>query len=179
MADTPTSQRWFGRLSYVVIAFVIIFGHLLPMQTVPARIPAPDFLLAFTFAWAVRRPDFVPVLLIATIFLLADLLFQRPPGLLAALVVLATELLRNRSNAMRGLPFPIEWLTVGLVIVAITFATRGVLAILVTPQVPLTLSLMQTSLTVVIYPIVVLISHLAFGVSRPAQGEVDVFGRPL
>ena len=41
----------------------------------------PDLLIAFAFAWSLRRPEYVPSLLLALLFLLADLLLQRPPGL--------------------------------------------------------------------------------------------------
>jgi rod shape-determining protein MreD len=41
--------------------------------------------------------------------LLADLLFLRPPGLWAAIVVLGHEFLRNREQGLRDMPFFVEW----------------------------------------------------------------------
>ena len=66
--------------------------------------------------------------------LLADFLFQRPPGLWAALVVLAAEALKARAVGLRDLPFPVEWVSVGTTLVGITLAYRLVLAVLLEPQ---------------------------------------------
>jgi hypothetical protein len=54
-------------------------------------------MLALTFAWVLRRPEFVPPLLIAAMILLGDLMFHRPPGLWAALVLVTAETLRVRD----------------------------------------------------------------------------------
>ena len=48
-----------------------------------------------------RRPDFLPVLLIGAVVLLEDLILLRPPGLWTALVILATEFVRARAALTR------------------------------------------------------------------------------
>jgi len=85
MAEPASRQVWIGRGIFAGLAFVIIFLQLLPLDQRPTLFSPPDFLLAFTLVWVARRPDFVPFLLIGCVFFLADLLFQRPPGLFAAL----------------------------------------------------------------------------------------------
>ena len=123
-------------------------------------------------AWTARRPDALPVLLVGGVFLLADLLFQRPPGLFTALVVVLTEWLRARAPRLRKAPFLVEWTVVTGGIVAVAGANRAVLALLMTPQPRWGLTLIQVLLTVAAYPIVVGVAHVALGLRRPAlDGE--------
>ena len=70
MAELSTSRLWLMRLGFVALALVIMFFHLLPLDTVPRRWAPPDLLVAFVFAWALRRPDYVPILSLAIILLL-------------------------------------------------------------------------------------------------------------
>src|SRR6056297_633829 len=97
MADTLPTGRWRYWLLFLAIAAVLFFVQLLPLDLQPGRFPGPDVLLLLAIAWVLRRPDFVPVLLVAAVFLLADILFMRPLGLWTALVVLGMEFLRARS----------------------------------------------------------------------------------
>ena len=78
-----------GSALYVAAALVIVMAGLLPLGPGWVRWTGPDLLLALTFAWVLRRPDQAPVLLVAAVFLLADLLTLRPPGLRAARSVMA------------------------------------------------------------------------------------------
>ena len=74
-----SSRTWPMRAAFVALSLALIFVHLLPLETVPRKWAPPDILLAFAFAWVLRRPDYVPALLVAGVFLMADLLLQRPP----------------------------------------------------------------------------------------------------
>ena len=179
MAETPSGQLWIGRATYLALAFVIVFAQLLPIDARPDNWPFPDLLLAATFVWVVRRPDFAPVIVIGVIFLLTDLLFQRPPGLWAALVVIATEIVRNRSKGLRDFPILLECVTVAGAIVALVVANRLVLSMAMTPQAPLGPTLIQMIGTILIYPVMILIARFVFGVRRPALGEVDTYGHRI
>jgi rod shape-determining protein MreD len=179
MAEAPSSQMWLGRFAFAGLALGIIFVQLLPIDGRPDRWPFPDLLLAVTLAWVARRPDYAPVLLIATLFLLVDFLFLQPPGLRAALVLIATELVRARTQGIRNIPFTLEWAVVSGVILALTLANRAILAIAMTPQAPLGLTLVQMIGTILVYPLVIIIARLVFGVTRPAPGAVDSFGHRL
>jgi rod shape-determining protein MreD len=163
------------RMLFGVLCLLLIFLHLLPLQLLPRGWAGPDVMLALTFAWVLRRPDFVPPLLIAGLFLLTDLLFQRPPGLWAALVLLGSQTLRAREPGLRDLTFAVEWVSVATTLVAMTLGYRIILAILMVDQAPLGLSLMQLVLTLMVYPVVALISHTAFGVRKIAPGDIDAF----
>ena len=79
MADTSPARTWIMRLVFPALALVMIFFHLLPLDTLPRRIAPPDLLLAMAIAWCFRRPDFLPAWLLAATFLLEDLALQRPP----------------------------------------------------------------------------------------------------
>lgn len=208
MADNTIARRRFiGRLSFVSLGLLIILIHLIPLETVPpslggtslvpidqpraiagteteilldpVRWIAPDFLLLIAFAWVTRRPTFAPVLAIAGLFLLADMLFHRPPGLWAALVLIASEILRGRSKSMRTLPFSLEWATVGAAIVTITAIYQFTLSMVLVTQPALGLTLLQMIVTIAAYPVVVVLSYVAFGVKRPAPGEVDALGHRI
>ena len=135
--------------------------------------------MAITLLWITRRPDYVPVFVIAGIFLLADLLFQRPPGLWTALVVILTEMFRTRTARLRDLPLLLEWGTVAVGIVAITLINRAVLMVAMSPQQPLALTLIEMIMTIAFFPVVIAIAQFVFGVTRPALGEVDSRGHRL
>jgi rod shape-determining protein MreD len=176
MADRLARHHWPMRGVYLALALLLMFLHLLPLDTLPRGWAGPDLMLAVTFAWLLRRPDFVPPLAIAAVFLLGDLMFQRPPGLWAAVVLLASETLRGRAPALRDRAFPVEWLSVTTTLIAMTLGYRIILAVLMVDQAPLGLSLMQLVATLAVYPLVVLMSQLLFGVRKLAPGDIDTTG---
>lgn len=179
MADNLAGSVWAKRCIFLALAFLIIIMQLVPLDMRPSRWAPPDLLLAFTLAWVARRPDCLPVVVIAALFLITDLLFQRPPGLWAGLVVILTETLRRRSRELRNMPLLLEWGTIAFGIVAITLANRVVLAVVMTPQAPLGLTLSQMVLTIAIYPVVVFASHYVLGIRRLAPGAMDGRGQNL
>lgn len=160
------------------LTLLTLFLRMLPVNTMQS-IPGPDVLLALAFAWVLRRPDYLPALLVAAVFLTEDFLLMRPPGLWALLVLLATEFLRSREALTRELTFPVEWAMVSAVMITIFIVNRTVLALLLVPQPPLGLSLLQLFLTIAAYPLVVLVSHFLLRVRKPATGEIDSLGRKL
>ena len=180
MAETsPTTRIWLARGAYVLIGVGIVYVQLLPLQTVPRTFAMPDWLLCLTLVWVARRPDYVPVTLIAVMFLFSDLMVQRPPGLWTALVLILTEALRARSRSMRNLTLPLEWMTIGAGIVAIYAVYRFTSAMTLLPEIPLAPYLVQMVTTILAYPVVAGLSYLAFGVARPAPGAVDALGHRL
>lgn len=171
MAESRGARLWTMRIAYLALALAIIFFHLLPLETGPVRFAGPDLLMALTFAWAIRRPDYVPSLSIAGAMLLADLLFQRPPGLLALLTLVGATQLKRRAGGMRDAGFAGEWAAAALVVVAVTVLNRLVLAVLAVDQAPLGLTLIRMLMTLAAYPLVALGSHLVLGVRKPAPRE--------
>ena len=202
-------RRWVGRSTFALLGLFIILTHLIPLETVPpslggssllpieqrgatqsdeigveeffdpVRWIAPQFLVLLAVTWVTRRPSFAPVWVIAGLFLLADLLFLRPPGLWTALVLILTEILRGRSRSMRTLPFWLEWATVAAGIIIITLIDRFTLSMVLVSQASFGLTLIQLILTLAFYPVMVFISYALFGVNRPAPGEVDALGHRM
>lgn len=179
MVDPVASTVWAYRGLYALLAAILLFIRLLPLQSIAGNWPGPDLLLGLTLAWVLRRPDYVPVLLIAVVALLEDMLLMRPPGLCAALVVLAAEFLRNRAAATREYSFILEWAVVAITMSATVLGYRLLLAVAMLPQVSFAQTMIQLVITVMSYPLVVAISRAAFGVRKPATGEVDGLGRRL
>ncbi len=176
MVDPRTTRRWGYRALFLGICGALMFLHILPVDLAAGRWPAPDLMLCVTFAWVLRRPKFVPVWLIAAVFLMADMLYMRPPGLWAALVVIAVEVLRGRETQYRETAFSVEWATVAAALTAITLADRAILGLTMVDQVSLWLTMLQLVFTVLAYPLVVVVSRVVFGVRRITPGELDALG---
>lgn len=177
MVDPLSLRRWSFRALFVAAACGIIFIRLLPFHVGRDGLPAPDLLLLTGFAWALRRPDFVPVWLIALTGLAADILFMRPLGLWAALAVLGTEFLRRRSHLTAEQPFPVEWLLVSGVLLAMQLCQSLVLALLIVPQPPVGASGLGLVMSILAYPFVVLATAFVFGVRPAGPAERDAEAR--
>ena len=179
MAEGWISSLWSHRLLFLAVAFVLIFLRLLPLPDVAGHLPGPDFLLCLIFAWTVRRPDYLPVGMIAVVVLLEDLLLMRPPGLWTALVILASEFIRSRVALTRELSFGVEWLLVAGLMLALFVAQRLAFALAFLPQPGLGFVLVQTGWSIVAYPLIVALSRYGLDLHKPAMGEVDAYGRRL
>ena len=179
MVDPVTARVWAYRGVFAGLLFLLAALRLLPVGHGTGQLPGPDLMLALVCAWVLRRPAFVPAPLVVALFLLADLLLQRPPGLYAALVLAGTEMLRARAGGLREQPFPVEWGLVSVVLLAMAAANQLVLALLVVDSPPLGLALLRALVTAAVYPAVVAVSVWLFGVRRPSPGEVDALGDRL
>lgn len=164
------------RACFIVLALITLFAHLLPLSTQPSAWAMPDLLAGFACAWAVRRPDYVPVLILATLLLLSDLLLQRPPGLWAFLMLLCCENLKLRAPSLRAANFLIEWTTVSLIIVGALLTYRLIMAISLIQQPSLGLHLIETMMTIICYPVIVFVTHVFMGVRKAIPGDIDAFG---
>jgi rod shape-determining protein MreD len=170
------ANPWNYRMLFVALAAAVAFAQLLPIETTPGRFPGPDILMLLAFSWVVMRPDYVPVWLLAGVFMLADLLFMRPPGLWTALVIMGTEFLRVRSFGLRETPFLLEWLLISGVIFTIFVLNSLILALFAVAQPGLGLALVRLIATILAYPLVVILAGRAFGLRKIVPGEVDRLG---
>lgn len=173
MTDPLLPRAWLMCALYTALSAVIVFWQLLPISTLPPGWAGPDLFLALTFAFAARRPEYVPILLVAGLALGMDLLLQRPPGLWAAITVLGVETLRNRAPGLRDLTFLSEWAAVTSTLVIMTLAHRILLTVFVVDQAPLGLSLTHLLSTLLVYPPVALAAHAGLGVRKRAPGNPD------
>lgn len=167
---------WFLRGAYIVLTMGVLFVQLMPVSLMPVQWAPPDVMLAISLAWAQRRRGILPVWLVAGTFFLLDVMFQRPPGVWAALALLAVEWFKTRERQNTEVSFVIEWLSVAGSIVIMTLLYRGVLIAAAVDAGPLHLATSQSALTVALYPLVVFASHFIFGIRRTSANETDPKG---
>ena len=156
----------------------VTFFNLLPPMRAPGW-PGPDPVLCLLLALMLRRPDQMPAGLIAILVLFEDVMTMRPPGLLAAIVLGATEILRDRARLSREVGFWAGWALVAGVICAAFALNRFALALLLVPQPPFGPVAFEALATVALYPLIVAGLRFGFGLRKPATGEVDARGRRL
>ena len=173
MSDQVSSRLWTMRLSFAALVMTILFFHLLPLQTATGGLIWPDLVLTFALAWSVRRPEFVPATLLALMFLMTDLLLQRPPGLWALLALIACEQMKAQSRTLRDASLATELVSAVLWIVGIGIAYRVILALMVIEVPPLGPALIQIVVTAIAYPLVVAITHALMGVRKATPGDID------
>ncbi|MCV3271437.1 rod shape-determining protein MreD [Roseobacter sinensis] len=179
MSELPQTRLWTMRLGFALLVCVILFFHLLPLETTPRRWVGPDLLLAFACAWSLRRPEYVPVLALAGLFLLADLLLQRPPGLWAMVALLGCESLKRRARGLRDTGFASEWLRVAIVMVSVAIFYRALLIITLVDLPPFGLTIFETVMTILFYPLVVAATHGLMRVRKATPGDLDSTGARL
>ena len=142
-------------------------------------LPGPDILLCIIFAWTMRRPDYLPALLIGAVVLLEDMILMRPPGLWTALVIIASEFVRARVALTRELNFGVEWLLVAGLMLGLLLCYRMAFAIALLPQAGFGFAMVQVIWSIVCYPVVVFLSRYVLDLHKPAMGEVDAYGRRM
>ena len=171
---------WMHRLIFAGVAAFLMFVRLLPLHPSSAgHLPGPDLVLCLAFAWTMRRPEYLPVWLLAAVLLVEDFLLMRPPGLWTALVIMATEFIRSRVALTRELSFGVEWLMVAALMMAVFLAYRLVFDMAFLPQPQFGFAVVQILWSIVVYPVAVAISRYGLDLRKPAAGEVDAYGRPL
>lgn len=170
---------WFWRGLFVAVWGGLLFLRLLPFGTLAGGLPGPDLLLCLVLAWTMRRPEYLPPLLIAAVMLADDLFLMRPPGLWAALVVIAAEFVRSRVALTRELAFLAEWALVAGLMFGLLIAYRLAFTLSFVPQPDFGYAVVQMVWSIVCYPAVVGLSLLALDLRKPARGEIDARGRRM
>ncbi|MGR3541514.1 MAG: hypothetical protein ACU0BS_08810 [Hasllibacter sp.] len=183
MADLSV---WTGRAVFGLVAALLLTLSALPLggagmaptaddgdalAVVLSRLPAPDILLLAAFAWVVRRPDRAPALLVAAALLLRDLLTGAPPGLGAALGLIATERMRGRRFEPGAQGFLSEWVRVGGLLLVVALAEMVILSALLVPGPPAGGVVLRVILGVVLYPVVVGALRILAGLRAPGPEE--------
>jgi len=196
MVDPITWRRFQYRVLFLLISAIIIFGQLLPLNTLPAAIqlldpetgeliqeggsyfslPGPDFLFCLTAAFLMRRPRWAPVLLIVAVHLMADVLFLRPLGLWPAISLVAYEFLRRQTNASNEISVPLE-----VAIVVGTFSAAVLVnglfyLIFAVPHPSVGASVLHIMTTAIAYPFVIAVTHFILRVRRAGARELDSDG---
>ena len=170
MSAPPSPARTLaGAAGYLALAGAITVLAMLPGEAVPRRLPVPDVLLLITLAWLVRRPAHLPAASLAFVFLAADFVTGHPPGLRAALVLIAAEHLRGRAHLRPG-PLA-EWLRAGAVVLAVAFAERAILGLTLTPAPDMGPVLLRAISGALLYPFAALVVAGVLGIRRAPPGQ--------
>lgn len=178
MSAPPSPGRTLaGRAGYLALAAAITVLAMLPGEAVPRRWPVPDVLLLVTLAWLARRPAHLPVLSLAAVFLAADFVTGQPPGLRAALVLVAAEHLRGRAAAPPAGPLA-EWARAGAAVLLIAFAERALLGLTLTPAPDMGPVLLRAISGALLYPLAALFVAYVLGVRRPQRRPAPREARP-
>ena len=164
-------NTWVYRISFVFLGLALIVLQLLPLQTIPQTWAGPDVMMCLVFAWSVRRPDYVPTLLIASVILLEDFLIQRPPGLHAALIVGASFWLKSKANTADDQTMAGEIVQITIAVLGVLLATRLILALALLPLPSLSVHFAQALSTIIFYPVMALTSALVLNVKPIKQSE--------
>ena len=127
MIDPYLARRLLYMLLFLGISALILFTRMLPLHNGAQNFPPPDLILCFAFAWTVRRPDYLPVLLVAAILLVGDMLSLAPPGIAPLLAILGLEALRSRRGLLAEQGFALEWVSVGAILTLMMLAERLIL----------------------------------------------------
>jgi len=171
-------RQLLGQILYVLTSLALIVAALLPLAPGRIGLPGPDLLTALTLAWVARRPEQVPVLSVAVIGLVADILLFRPLGLGAAIAVVASEVPRRREHRWREHGFLVEWLRVAILMVLMVLAERTIRTLFFIPDTlaplpPLGQDILRLIATVAVYPLVAGLLG-ALGLHRAVPGRMDI-----
>ena len=179
MAELASARLWLRRTQFALLALLLIFIDLVPLGFGADRAPRPDLLALLAFAVLLRRPDMVPLWLLAPLWLAADLLLQRPPGLWAALSLLAFEFTRAQEYRLRDIPFALEWGFIALVLFATVLANRLILALGLVPLPDFATVMQHYFVTVLVYPAVVFFCYFILRIHKVTPDEAVRYGHRL
>lgn len=173
MIEQVRKARTPGMALYALLMLGLLLLRLLPLSSGTIRWPGPDIALCLTFVWLLRRPDQVPVLLIAAAFVVYDIVLLRPIGLHAAIVVMASEAARLREHRWREHPFMVEWLRVSILFALMMFAYRIALTLAFLPLPSLGQMILALIATCMAYPVVALAARWLLGLTRLDISEMQ------
>lgn len=179
MDDISKIQLWFRRALYALTCWVLIFIPLIPLNMSPSVIAAPDIMLCLTTALVVRRAVYAPVWLVAIMFLMADILLDRPLGLWSFIVVAAIEMIRANRLSFREMFFVTEWAIVSLGFCMMMLMQQFLLGFVLLPRLPLAGTLWQLGLTIACYSVTVFVISEVLRVRKPTPGQYNSFGQKL
>lgn len=158
MVDPRTLARLLHWALFLAMALVVTLTEIMPRHIGAGTWPGPQLILVFAMVWVLRRPDYLPVWMIAGVGLTTDLILMRPPGLWAALMVIATEFLRSRSSNAREWPLALECAIATALMVLMMLCNRAVLGLFLVPQAGLGLDIQQLISSAIAYPFAVALS---------------------
>ena len=172
MAEHKLFFVWRCRLVFFLVSCLTIAVKILPLEFGLGFRAGPDLCLLLAAIWIMRAPRLMPIWLLGSVMLLADIFLMRPPGLWAALSVLLCEALRARRNLLMNSGFLVEWIGFALALSAMTGAYAVILFLFQVPQPALGVTVSGVAATLVFYPVAVLLGARALGILKPGDGGI-------
>lgn len=179
MIVTLTRRVVIGTGVFLLCECLLLFLRLLPLSGGLTGWPGPDLGLCLIFAWILRRPAQLPALVIVGFCLAEDILLLRPLGLWSAVVLVASEALRQREGRWREQSFMLEWFRVAMLIGMMMLAYRVILFLSLSPVAVLGQAILQYLATIACYPLVVFGARWLIGLRRISAAEAEMirYGR--
>ena len=156
---------------FVLIIFVLIFIKVLPLNTVPEAWTAPDLLLCVTLVWCLRKPTGAPIVLLAALFLLQDIICQSPIGLFAAVATLMCEWAKRQALRAEEFPFVVEWVTAATAMIAIFIFVQSIAILSLIAKPSMWIFAKELIFTILAYPLVTLICRYGIGLRTHQLAE--------
>lgn len=176
MIGEQTRQRLLYQALFSVMTIGFLFLHILPLNALPAMFPGPDMVLCFALVWVLRRPDYLPPVLLVALMLLCDFVLQRPPGLWAMIVLIAAEFQRSRFQGEGDIPFLAEWAISAAIMTAATLVNDLTLYVVGVAHSSVAFSVVQIFMNIAFYPVAMGISVFGAGLRRPAPSDFEARG---
>ena len=158
---------------FVLIVFVLIFIKVLPLNTVPKEWTAPDLSLCVTLVWCLRRPTGAPIVLLAALFLLQDIICQRPIGLFAAIATLMCEWAKRQTLRAEEFPFIVEWTTAATAMLAIFILVQSIASLSLIAKPSMWIFAKELIFTILAYPLVTLLCRYGLGLRTHQVTEFE------
>ena len=152
---------------------------MVPLNLLPSRFTAPDFILGASIAMVIRKASFLPYWLVGSIFLIADILLSRPMGLWAFIALVTVEVFRANRIIFRDMFFIAEWAIASFAIIAMFMAQQFLLTFSLANAFPIDGVLRQIGMTIAAYPVIVFIITNVFGIRKPSPAEINMLGSRL
>jgi len=172
---TASIRIWLYQALFLALAFALMSISMMPPRSQQPVLPQPDILFCLIAAWTMRQPDYVrPVMIIVTV-LLSEIMFLKPPGLWTALVLLATEFLRSSVDRIRYQAFTFEWILFSATFAAAMILYQLVLVITFVPVLEPGSAALHVLVTIIAYPVIVMISNTVFRVRKAGPAELGLF----
>lgn len=179
MDEVTKFKIWRARLLFSLACILIIFVHSVPLDLSPKNIIMPDVMLVITIAIVIRKAAFIPYWLVGSLFLIADVMLNRPMGLWAFIVLATVEVVRVNRFMFRDMFFVTEWLMVAIIIVAMYMIQQFFLAFSLAPPYPMDSLIWKMTATALSYPILVFAITRLFGIRKPSPAEFNMLGTRL
>ncbi|MCY3879836.1 MAG: hypothetical protein OXF74_11740 [Rhodobacteraceae bacterium] len=169
------SKIWLYRLLFSALLLLVSAMVMVPAPVFSLPVPRADIVFCFVAAWLARRPDYAPAWIIVTAILLAEFLAAQAPGLWSAVVLGVSEIIRSRHEKFRQRSFLYEWSFISAMFASAVLSYQLILMLAFLPTTSLRLILFHIAVTILIYPLTVLVTNYLFRVFKRGFDEQFLF----